>query len=429
MKKFKNLSIENFQSHEKTVIDFDDNFTVIVGASDQGKSAIIRALKWVLFNEPQGDEFIRAGTSEVRVALTLEDGSVIIRERGRKNRYILRQGENEYVFESFGRGVPREILNAHGIKSVKLDENLSLRLSLSEQLDGPFLLSESKPTKAKTIGYLSGVNIIDKAIRDVSLEIRQKAAEERNKREDISRITEELKDFDDLKTLEELLPKVKTAFSEAERLKDKLEKIRVSADKLSKVESRIEQDKRIVDALKNFPEREIAKMDAVFRKYGNLSRSYIRLNEIQKRVSLSEAILRKTDWIGELSERTEDLAAVSRRLNSLKDCKVKLKGIDERTGNCEALLKALKACEQGSDRLGEARGIITRLTGLKVYFDKISLTDKKIRDAEEKLKKVQGEKEKHLADYGKLLKEIGRCPVCGSKIDDHTAEVIIGELR
>lgn len=429
MKKFKNLTIENFQSHEHTSIDFDDNFTVIVGASDQGKSAIIRALKWVLFNEPQGEEFIRVGASEVRVALTLDDGTIIIRERGRKNRYILRQGENEYVFESFGRGVPREILNAHGIKSVKLDENLSLRLSLSEQLDGPFLLSESKPTKAKTIGYLSGVNIIDKAIRDVSLEIRQKAAEEKNKREGIARITEELKNFDDLNMLEGLLPRLKTKYDEAVKLKDKLEKLKVSAEKLSKTEGRMEQDKRIADGLKDFPEREIAELDDIFKKYGSLSRNHNRLKEIQKRVTLSNAIINKTEGITELYERANDLDIVSRRLNSLEDCNAKLKGINDKAKNCEALVKELTACEQGSEHLDEVRSIVSKLARIRVYFDKLTVIDKKIRETEIKQKKAQSEKEKHLQDYGKILKDIGKCPVCGSKIDDHTAEMIIGELR
>ena len=56
------LTLENFQSHKESKIVFDKGLTVIIGQTDQGKSAIIRALKWVLYNEPRGTDFITAGT-------------------------------------------------------------------------------------------------------------------------------------------------------------------------------------------------------------------------------------------------------------------------------------------------------------------------------------------------------------------------------
>ncbi len=429
MKKFKSLTLENFQSHEHTTIDFDENFTVIVGASDQGKSAIIRALKWVLFNEPQGDEFIRVGASEVRVTLTLDDGTVIIRERGKKNRYVLRQGEDEYVFESFGRGVPKEILNAHGITSVKLDENLSLRLPLSEQLDGPFLLSESKPTKAKTIGYLSGVNIIDKAIRDVSLEIKQKSAEERSKNESISRITGELKDFGDLDMLEQLLPKIKTEYNETEILKDKLGKLRVSYDKLDKLEARIEVDRRTENRLADLPEKGIAELAAVYSKFVTLSRDYARLKDIQKRTGISSAVLQNTRDTADISKGVSSLNDLSRRLGRMRDCDVKLKALNATAERCEASLKKLKACEDCHEHLQQTGAAVSNLAVLKSRFAKLSGIENNIRTARLREQRARDEKERYLTDYGKVLKDIGRCPVCGSRIDEHTAETIIAELR
>lgn len=57
----KRVRLENFQSHRNSVIDFDRGLNVIVGPSDSGKSAIIRAIKWALYNEPSGNYFIREG--------------------------------------------------------------------------------------------------------------------------------------------------------------------------------------------------------------------------------------------------------------------------------------------------------------------------------------------------------------------------------
>lgn len=94
----KSIEIENFQSHKYSKLDFSENLNVIVGPSDNGKSAIIRALKWVLFNEPKGTEFIRYGENFCRVSIILSDGSKIIRERTKtKNLYKLIKNSNETV--------------------------------------------------------------------------------------------------------------------------------------------------------------------------------------------------------------------------------------------------------------------------------------------------------------------------------------------
>jgi exonuclease SbcC len=57
----KKLSLRNFQSHRETDLEFSPGLNIIVGPSDQGKSAIIRALRWLFYNEPRGTGFIRVG--------------------------------------------------------------------------------------------------------------------------------------------------------------------------------------------------------------------------------------------------------------------------------------------------------------------------------------------------------------------------------
>ncbi len=60
MKAIKELHIREFQSHEATALQFHPGLNVLVGPSDSGKSAIVRALRWCLHNEPRGEAFIRA---------------------------------------------------------------------------------------------------------------------------------------------------------------------------------------------------------------------------------------------------------------------------------------------------------------------------------------------------------------------------------
>ena len=51
------IEIKNFQSHKHTVIDFSNGVNVIIGSSDCGKSAIIKAMRWCITNSPAGNSF------------------------------------------------------------------------------------------------------------------------------------------------------------------------------------------------------------------------------------------------------------------------------------------------------------------------------------------------------------------------------------
>jgi exonuclease SbcC len=123
---FKKLVIENFQSHVNTECTFHPGLNVFVGPSDSGKSAILRALRWVLFNAPRGADFIRVGTNLCKVELHLSDGSIITRIRNHTssiNRYQLNKpNKEELVFEGFGSEVPLEIVQAHQIRPLHLEQ-------------------------------------------------------------------------------------------------------------------------------------------------------------------------------------------------------------------------------------------------------------------------------------------------------------------
>ena len=80
-KSFK-LSGKNFQSWKNFTLPVK-GFTVIVGPSDRGKSAIIRSLRGVLRNEV-GANHIQYGEKEASVTLEPEDGEIIALSRNSK---------------------------------------------------------------------------------------------------------------------------------------------------------------------------------------------------------------------------------------------------------------------------------------------------------------------------------------------------------
>lgn len=207
MKYIEKVILYNFQSHGNTEIEFDNGLNIIVGPSDSGKTAILRGLKWALFNEPSGDYFIREGESECSVDVIFSDGTRIKRYRSKsKNIYFLYdQYNNEMKFEGFGTSVPEEIIESMGIQKILLDSDVLKSINISDQLESPFLLGERASTRANSIGRLVGVNIIDDALRESLRDSRNMS----NAKKSIDdEIVERIKELSQYEYLDELSTRV-----------------------------------------------------------------------------------------------------------------------------------------------------------------------------------------------------------------------------
>jgi exonuclease SbcC len=143
------LRIKNFQKHKSIDVKFDPHVTTIVGPSDSGKSALIRALRWVVFNKPNGTEFIRSGEEKCSVRVEIE-GHKITRIRGKENTYQL-DGE---TYRAFGNDVPGDIQDALSLGD----------LNFQEQHDSPFWLSESAGQVSRNLNQIVNLGIMDSSL-------------------------------------------------------------------------------------------------------------------------------------------------------------------------------------------------------------------------------------------------------------------------
>ncbi|RXT08096.1 AAA family ATPase [Ammoniphilus sp. CFH 90114] len=225
MKWIQRVIIDDFQSHRTTELAFVQGFNVIVGPSDQGKTAIIRAIRWVLYNEPKGSDFIRVGSNRTKVTLIMNDGTIVSRERtSSRNRYsVAVPGLEEQIYEGFGHGVPEEVMNATGVRPVKIDESTQVNINIGMQLDAPFLLDSNGAIKAKAIGRINGVHILDYAHKTTSSELNSKQIEERRLLAEIEKREEQLKQFDDLDQWEKSLTSLERGLQQAEELERRIE--------------------------------------------------------------------------------------------------------------------------------------------------------------------------------------------------------------
>ncbi len=154
---FETLLIQNFQAHDKTRIDFAAGITTIVGPSDVGKSAVLRALRWVCTNEPGGDAFIRHGAKGATVRLSV-DGHTVTRRRapgGEVNEYHLDDKE----FKAFGRTVPEHILRVLALGAV----------CWQGQHDAPYWFAETAGEVSRQLNAIVNLGVIDDVLARVAV--------------------------------------------------------------------------------------------------------------------------------------------------------------------------------------------------------------------------------------------------------------------
>lgn len=96
------IELNNFQCHEHLVLALD-RITTLVGPSDSGKSAVMRALDWAVFNNGKTAQLIRRGSKVSSVTISV-DGHTVTRTT-KNNAYIVDGTE----LSAIGRSVPVDI--------------------------------------------------------------------------------------------------------------------------------------------------------------------------------------------------------------------------------------------------------------------------------------------------------------------------------
>jgi len=154
----KSIQLKNFQCHRDRTIEFGTGVNAIVGDSDVGKSALLRAFQWVAFNRPAADSLMTHGAKEMSVTV-ITDSHILSRfKSSTKNGYSL--DGVEYL--AIGRDVPEDISQALGLTEI----------SFQRQFDSPFLLSESAGEVGRQLNELVDLTIIDRTTSNINRRVK-----------------------------------------------------------------------------------------------------------------------------------------------------------------------------------------------------------------------------------------------------------------
>jgi len=182
------LEVKDYQSLKDVDIKLG-SFTVIVGPSGNGKSALIRALKALCFNQV-GHRFIRHKQQKAWVRLTFGGGKVIEWEKPKdKGATYVAEGQ-EYT--RTGRSVPEDIENMLGIRRIAIDKGVTFTPQFHSQHDMPLLLTESSTLAARALAKLTKLSVLVEAQMACRRDLGRVKSEHKAAGEETERLKEQI---------------------------------------------------------------------------------------------------------------------------------------------------------------------------------------------------------------------------------------------
>jgi len=232
------VEIINFQGHAYTYIEFGSGVNVFKGQSHKGKSSIIRALKWALFNTPRGEGFKASFAKEedpVEVTISFTDGDFIRRKKiGTKNTYETEEHCNENILNAVGSDVPDEVKEVTQISEV----------NFQSQEDSYFLLQDTPGKVGRKISEVVGLQIIAESKKKIDEVANKTATRLKVNKEDTKSTIENLRDFEHLEDVEEIVTSIETSLK---RKQDKVKRYRgieTVIESIKRLEEEIKTDKK-----------------------------------------------------------------------------------------------------------------------------------------------------------------------------------------
>lgn len=375
----KALEIKNFQCHHEARFDFAEGINAIVGESDRGKSAILRALRWVLLNKPEGTQMRRHGSKDAVVSVTLDNDTTITRIRSKTvNRYILDiSGEKPQYYDSFGKNIPEPVLEQIGNLHADLGDR-AIELSMANQFESPFLLTDSGIARAQVLGKISKTSLLDEAIKVAGVDVRNHGKTLKFIDEGLAKATEYLSEYDNLdKEIKQL-----------EKIEKFIEAIQAEATTIQRG-AQIQVDVERLD--RNIAERErrIAKLE--------------NLPDLTKIEELAASLQRGEQILGELAANA-----------------IKVSGLVATLEAIDALTPELIAeFEETGEQLQRAEQLQKEVKTWKASWTQ---TNRGVRSANEELSNLT-------RIYLDLIRESGHCPTCFAfPVDEETLARIEQEL-
>ncbi len=340
------IQIQNFQSHKDTILDFDPGVNAITGASDSGKSAILRAILWVFNNRPLGDTFCSwfAGKKPTTVGVGFAEETFVIKERKNgKNTYDL----NGTKFEALKSDIPEDLSRLVNLADY----------NVSSQHSPYFLLQDTGGEIARRFNELIGLDIIDHAFSKLDSIIRDSKGKIADSTNEIKELEGKIAQFGSLAEIEAILNKIASDTKEADRIEVRCSQLMGCLHSIEVLEEEINSlliDKQLeidVASLKRLIS-EFEQRESTIQKLSNTTNSLVETEKDLKNWSewleIEEDYKILKDLIAIYTEKSrvdkkvfQCLCQIEEINKSIEETKI---NVDRLTGQHQHLLAKVKNC-------------------------------------------------------------------------------------
>lgn len=348
----KSLRLQNFQSHKDSYLEFSPGINIITGKSNNGKTAILRALGWIVFNRPQGlsfkSTFADKGES-CKVTLVINDSEIIREKNTSLNSYKV----GISLFDTIGNDIPSEVSSA-----INLSE-----MNIHTQFEKHFLLTDSAGEVGRTINKIVKLDDIDALISSISSKISSTNKEIEIKKIDIERLNKDLEKFKDFDKIENLVNILVKNDSEIKELEQKVKVLNYIISEGSRTE------KTILN---------------IENKYDTLEEEIVLLEEMWLDCNTNIVLIK------DLTTSIKEYDIIESKNNLLETILINAEALEDIEEN---VIKYATSCEY-------TKQLNKLVTSLDVCF--------------KNAKKYERIIEKEEVEFKKILKEAGICPLCGN---------------
>lgn len=438
------VEITNFQSHGNTVAKFSpSSLNALVGESNNGKTAIMRAINWCLYNEPKGNDFIKEGEKFVSVSITFSNGKKLTRRRTNSETgyYEIADVATGVVdkYAKFGLSVPIEVSNVHQMPKVILAKE-PVSLNVAQQLDGAFMLSWSAAERAAAIGKITKTDVADNAILDVSRDIVNLQREVKSSEKDITTLGGKLKDFDYLTNEKLVLDQVEAVMK---LIADRDKRAEALAQLSCKFDAALIDIGVATHAINNTPDTKqvdklIAEIDEKSKSIDVKSELINKHCSIMHDIDTAEKQIAKCtqvidgladisqvapilDQISLLDKRSEAKAQQLNAYNAVMDQIKRIEASIEKGNAYVANIHCLS--EEEIDALDKQLGRVQYLQETKDLYDQriayINKASNAVTQESTYLEQQESLIKSTKEEYREVLLEAGQCPICGNNLTEH----------
>src|SRR3990167_10900252 len=325
------IRLQNYQSHLNSTLIFSPGINIISGQSNNGKTAILRALNWVITNRPQGIAF-KSNFSDkketCRVSLIINDIE-IIRER---NNSINSYQVGSSLFTTIGNDVPSEVSSAINISDI----------NCASQFERHFLLMDSPGEVGRTINKVVKLDDIDALISNISSKITSTNKELEIKKQDLDKLNLSLEKFKDYDLIENLVNQIVEYDSKVKTIENKAKLLSYIVTEGVRVEAIIASIENKYDGL----EDEIKILEKLWLDYNTNSALIKDLNKMLTSLSMLdvdikalEADLKHGEPLEEIEDNVIKYLATSDVLNKIMNLKQNWDGYFESMKKDEKLIE------------------------------------------------------------------------------------------